>query len=444
MKRLTIKMKQISTIIALCATVLFSSISSNAQNREQKFQELDSLSKESLELAKDNQERLNILEADFGKFGTLKTSGYVQFQWQMAESENATAFASGGSFPYQSNNRFMIRRGRIKFTYNIGIATVVFQPDFTEKKVGIKDVYLKLSSENKMWQGQAGLFDRPFGYEISYSSSIRESVERSRVFLSLFPNERDLGAMGIFNIGDFTLNAGMFNGTGIAEDDDSRKDFIGRVAWLKDITNKLELGASFSYYNGGVLSGASKYYTFVDQVGFQAVESDAYTSYLREYFGVGARIKTDFGIGETNLRAEYLWGRQPGTYAQNNSPSGGFYNSNPSEALYMRDFLGGYIIYAQTIGKSKHQLVFKYDYYDPNTKFSGNNQVGYLENTSEADLAYSTFGVGYNFQLNKNIKLSAYYDMVENETTDIKIDQYVDYSERIKQNVLTLRLQVKF
>lgn len=436
-------MKKKSTKFWICAAMLSATLSVNAQNR-QEIQAIDSIATAGLEIAQQNKQLIKELEADLGNWGKLKMSGYVQFQWQMAESVYAPAFVDGGTFPIQSNNRFSIRRGRIKFTYDVGFATVVFQPDFTESKVGIKDVYIKLSSNNKMWGGQIGMFDRPFGYEISYSSSIRETPERSRVFLSLFPSERDLGAMASMKFGDFSVDAGLFNGTAIATDDDSRKDFIGRVAWLKDFSKSFQAGAAFSYYNGGVLTAATKHYTYSDGVGFEAQENDAYSSYLREYFGVGARIKTDFGIGEANIRAEHLWGQQPGTYSLNNSPSGGLFAKSPSEPLYLRDFMGGYVIYAQTIGKSKHQVVFKYDYYDPNTRFSGNNQVGYLSNTSEADLAYTTIGVGYNFQLNKNIKLSAYYDFVDNETTDVVIDQYVDYSERIKQNVLTLRVQVKF
>ncbi len=433
--------KNFTTTLFVLASLM--GLEASAQNTSSDIAKLDSLSQQTLELAEQNQKKINLLEQDFGSWGNLKMSGYAHFQWQLADGKGAPAFTDGGSFPLQSNNRFMVRRGRIKFTYKVGFATVVFQPDFTEKKVGIKDVYVKLQSNNKLWGGQVGFFDRPFGYEISYSSSKRESVERSRLFNSLFPGERDLGAMATFSPGDFTINAGLFNGTGVASEDDSRKDFIGRVAWLKDINKDLQLGAAFSYYNGGILTGAEKHYVTNPEGGFQAEKNEMFTEYLRQYFGFGARILTDFGIGETNIRGEYIFGTQPGTFKNNNNPSGGFFYKSPGEPLYLRNFEGGYVIYAQTIGKSKHQVVFKYDFYDPNTKMKGKD-AGHLDNTGAADLAYTTFGVGYNFQLNKNIRLMAYYDMVNNETTDVKIDQYIDYSERIKQNILTLRLQVKF
>ncbi|MEG1955172.1 MAG: hypothetical protein RR066_03880 [Mucinivorans sp.] len=93
----------------------------------------------------------------------------------------------------------------------------------------------------------------------------------------------------------------------------------------------------------------------------------------------------------------------------------------------------------QDIGHSKHSIVLKYDYYDPNTKIKG-DQIGALPGTGAADIAYSTFGVGYLFRWNQYIRLMAYYDMVSNERS-ANLD---GYQGRIKQNVLTARVQFKF
>ncbi len=393
---------------------------------------------EELPLPQKNEQRLNILENDFGKWGRLKISGYVQGQWQWAESKGAAAFADGGSFPSQSDNRFMIRRGRIKFTYTLGFVQAVIQPDFTEKGVKIKDAYVAVTSNNKMWGGQLGIFDRPFGYEISYSSSLRESPERSRVFISLFPDERDLGAMFNFKKGEFTLNAGLFNGNGVASESDSRKDFIGRLAWLKKM-NSSQVGVAFSYYNGGIITGATEHYNCQNGKGFVASANDQYSQYLRQYFGVSAQYLQQWAAGTTNIRAEFLWGQQPGTFKNNNSPSGGFFASTPDSPLYLRNFMGGYAILVQDLGPTKHSVVFKYDYYDPNTQVKG-NEIGKLENTGAADIAYSTFGVGYLFRATSALRLMAYYDFVNNE----KSANLKGYDSRIKQNVLTLRVQVKF
>lgn len=390
---------------------------------------------EELSLPEKNAQRLSLLEHNFGKWGQLKISGYLQGQWQWTETEGAAAFGAGGSFGKTMDNRFSIRRGRVKFSYTNGIVQAVVQPDLTEKGIKIKDAYVAVAMPNKAIGGQFGIFDRPFGYEISYSSSLRESPERSRVYLSLFPDERDCGAMLTSTLGEFSLNAGLFNGNGVATEIDSHKDFIGRAAWLKK-TDNAQFGAAFSYYTGRVSNTAEHHATYIKGKGFQTIANEVGTSQLRQYFGVAAQYLQSWGAGTTNLRGEFLWGNQPGTEKANNLPSGGLTSGAP---LYLRQFMGGYAILVQDIGTTKHSIVLKYDYYDPNTQIKA-DQIGVQAGTGAADVAYSTFGVGYLFRWNANLRVMAYYDMVDNEQcTNLK-----GFEGRIKQNVFTLRMQVKF
>lgn len=434
------KMKKVYTPILAAALLSLSTVGAHAQ-----------LTEPELTLPEKNEQKLSALEMQVGKMGNLKVSGYIQGQWQWAEQPGVAAFGDGGSFNSSTNNRFMIRRGRVKFTYTQGIMQAVIQPDFTEKGVGIKDVYLNVTSKSKVIGGQVGLFDRPFGYEISYSSSLRESPERSRVFLSLFPGERDMGAMAILRgksgwLSNFTLNAGLFNGNGVGAETDSQKDFIGRLAYLKKY-NSAQFGLAFSYYNGGVLSATDKRYKFEDGVGFvsKSVTAGDYVS-RRQYFGGSAQYLQQWGAGTTNLRAEVVGGRQPGIKGSNAMPGGNsFANSKPTDDIYLRDFIGYYAILVQDIGRSKHSVVLKYDYYDPNTQVKG-NEIGKLAGTGAADIAYSTFGVGYLFRWNQSIRLMAYYDMVYNEKSDnlASTNPLANYASHIKQNVFTMRVQVKF
>lgn len=384
-----------------------------------------------------NAQKIEVLESKVLKIEGLKISGYIQGQWQWAESSGIPAFGDGGSFNANTNNRFMLRRGRIKFSYTYGIAQIVFQPDFTEKGVSIKDAYLALTSKDKFIGGQLGVFDRPFGYEISYSSSLRESPERSRVFLSLFPGERDMGAMLTLNKGEFTLNAGMFGGNGVGVETDSQKDFIGRMSWLKKM-NSAQVGAAVSYYGGGMVNPTANNFKYVKNEGFVEKAVEQSSTSRRQYFGLAAQYLQQWGAGTTNIRAEYLWGRQPATAKTNANPGGGSFGTG-TDPLYLRDFAGYYAILVQDIGHSKHSIVLKYDYYDPNTQISG-DQIGKLKNTGAADVAYSTFGFGYLFRWNQSIRLMAYYDMPSNESCD----NLKGYESRIKQNVFTARVQVKF
>ncbi len=71
----------------------------------------------------------------------------------------------------------------------------MLQIDAIQTGVTVKDAYVLVTEPWTQSLGfQMGIFDRPFGYEISYSSSSRESPERSRMYQTLFPGERELGA----------------------------------------------------------------------------------------------------------------------------------------------------------------------------------------------------------------------------------------------------------
>ena len=403
---------------------------------------------EELSLPEQNAQKIEMLEGAVQKINNLKISGYMQAQWQLAQQDGIGAPTSGGAFPKETNNRYMIRRGRIKLSYSYGIATMVIQPDFTEKGVGLKDAYLNLTSKSKVIGGQAGIFDRPFGYEISYSSSLRESPERSRVFQSLFPGERDMGVMlqlqgksGILN--NFTLNAGVFAGNGIGSETDSRKDFMGRLAYLKKFENT-QVGAALSYYNGGIKNPIETNFEFVKDAGFVEQNQVKGKYSKREYFGVAGQLLHNSIIGTTNIRAEYLWGSQPGTVKTNANPGGSSLGVG-TLPLYERKFDGLYTILVQDIGTTKHSLVLKYDYYDPNTQVK-KDQIGQLAGTGASDISYHTYGIGYLYRWNANIRLMAYYDIVSNEKSKNmgNTDPLNDFSGHIKQNVLTVRAQIKF
>ena len=172
---------------------------------------------------------------------SVKFSGYIQSQYQYGEKDAALKVGTSNENPEESFNRIGIRRGRFKLTATDGkLASGVFQVDVTEKGVGFKDAYLNLKDP---WfntiQLRAGIFDRPFGNEISYSSSRRESPERSTLFQTLFPEERDLGAMlilqpaktSVWNI--LKLEAGLFAGNGINRKRTAARILSGIFRWQK-------------------------------------------------------------------------------------------------------------------------------------------------------------------------------------------------------------------
>jgi hypothetical protein len=373
----------------------------------------------------------------------IKVSGYIQMQMQSAEGDGAASF-SGGNFGTGIHNRFGIRRGRLKAAYETDITNYVLQIDATEKSIGLKDAFILFKEPwLKTFGLKTGLFFRPFGFEINYSSSNREAPERSRMFQTLFPGERDLGAsLEIFPIeGEafsfLNFRGGFFAGNGINAETDNKKDFIGRLGFTFPFYEEnLSIDGGVSIYAGGVKLASGKSIYNVDSSTSASVNTtDSYAD--RNYLGFDLQFYYELPVlGNFTLRGEYIRGKQPGGSAASSiSPT-----SLQTDDLYLRNFYGYYINYIQNIG-DKNRIVMKYDVYDPNSKVSG-DEIGANEaaKLGAGDIKYSTLGIGLVHYWDKNIRLILYYDKVKNETTK----NISGYESDLKDNVLTFRVQYKF
>ena len=376
----------------------------------------------------------------------LKVTGYLQVQSQFTDSLG-NPFA-GGNFPANTDKRFGVRRGRLKFTYNTLLTSFVAQFDITEKGFATKDIYMVVRDPwTQTASLTAGVFNRPFGYEIAFSSSARESPERARFTQTLFPGERDLGYMltiqapktSPWNI--FKIQGGFFAGNGLNPETDKKKDFIGQISLAKSsMDERFRWGIGASYYDGGVYQATANVYNMNN--GVYTKDENAVTIgkfAKRQYIGVDAQFAVESPLGITNLRGEYLTGKQPSAAGSPNS-----FTANPATDLYLRKVQGSYIYLTQRIAGTKHQFVVKYDIFDPNTSVSG-NQIGAgtgtgIKTTTAGDLKYNTLGIGWIYAYDSTLKLMAYYDMVKNETSS----NLAGYSKDLKDNVFTLRLQYKF
>ncbi|MES2760880.1 MAG: porin [Bacteroidota bacterium] len=382
----------------------------------------------------------------------LKISGYVQPQFQMIDSAGAPSFAGGdfvnGTGKYSS--RFTVRRGRIKFTYTHNNIEIVLNPDISERGVFMRETYGKITDPwLKMFSLTAGLLQYQFGYDEPTSSAIRETPERARMFQLLFPSERDLGVFGSVVFPKTTLLNGLkidiaaTNGVaGINPEFDSYKDYHGRIGYSKTSKNdKVSFGIGVSYYNGGYRTGNIIDYNLKrSEIGDYAYGIAADTAnYERKaqklYYGADAQLSIKWKIGTTVLRGEYIQGEQPGT-----SSSSASARVVPTSKLYHRDFNGASFYFIQNLGKSKFQLVAKYDWYDPNVKIAGLD-VGKVDTHTNniGDIRFDTYGLGLNYYLDKNVKIVLYYDYIVNEKTLV-----TGYTNDIKDNVYTLRMQYRF
>ncbi|MBA3706547.1 MAG: hypothetical protein H0W84_11820, partial [Bacteroidetes bacterium] len=260
----------------------------------------------------------------------LKISGYIQAQFQVADSMGISSFA-GGNFAPNVDKRFLVRRGRIKFNYDNKLTQYVLQFDANSTEIRTKEAFVKITEPwLKAFSLQMGLFDLPFGFEVPYSSGSLESAERGRMAQILFPNENDVGAMAIFQmpktsvLSFLKLEAGIFNGTnGKGVDFDFQKDFVGRISVNRvSKSEKIKYGVGVSVYDGGIRQGNNFVY---EEIGNPTSGTKGFILKdtldtkpkgkiaKRQYMGADAQISLDFPFGITTLRAEYIQGIQPGT-----------------------------------------------------------------------------------------------------------------------------------
>lgn len=415
-------------------------------------------SQNTTEISNDSiQKSLNDLKKSVDALKKIKLSGWLQAQYQLADTLGVANF-DGGDMPANVDSRFMIRRGRIKATFEGKNTQYVVQLNMTERFVNIADIYVKYTEQHTKWLSlQVGVMNRPFGYDIQLSSSLRESPERARYTQILTPNERDMGAELIveapksskFNGLNFT--GGFFNGTGLTipavniSDIDAKKDFIGRLSYYKGINHdKIKFGIGASHYNGFERIANNQYFDHfkTDSEGHkQFVVSDTTNEAFkgkyakRLYYGLEGLFSVKSVIGTTTIRGEYVFGQQPGSSSTSKSPQ-----AATSGATYERSFNGAYVFLIQRIMNSKHELHVKYEWYDPNTKVVSDDIGRVGSGLGATDIKYTAIGVGYNFYVTENFKFLAYYNMVSNEIAK----NLTGYSRDLKDNILTLRVQAKF
>lgn len=400
----------------------------------------------------------------YQKYDALRFSGYIQPQFQLAQSKGTEGYA-GGDFGAAVNNRFMLRRGRIRMDYerfnkhDMPVLQFAFQFDGTERGVFIRDFYGRFfETKFNVLSLTGGMFARPFGYEVNLSSSDRETPERGRMSQILMKTERDLGAMVTFEprrkdhpLRFLRIDAGAFNGQGLtaAADFDSHKDFIGRIA-----VKPQQLGRSKSLLSGGVsvlYGGMQQFTAVINEMGTvngkAAYVADSAASNIgkiapRHYYGADIQLKIPNGPGKgsTQLRAEYIQGQQTATADASETPGAIPVTAQGTpRPLYIRNFNGAYLYFIQHLGSSKHQAVVKYDWYDPNRKVAGKEIGQPGAALTPADIRYNTLGIGYIYYASEHLKFMFYYDWVTNESTALE-----GYEEDLKDNVFTCRMQYRF
>ncbi|WP_053058307.1 hypothetical protein [Pedobacter sp. BMA] len=396
------------------------------------------------------------------KYGSLSFSGYLQPQFQFAQSNGTQAEYQGGNFGEFTNNRFRLRRGRLRADYMLltdeGDPSTYFvlQFDGTEQGVAIRDFWGRYYENKwKLMYVTIGLSGRPFGNELQLSSSVREAPERGRMSQILMKTERDLGATFSFNprwkdatLKNLVLDIGVYNGQGLAGtgEFDNSKDVIFRLSH-KPYTFKnagFSIAGGISMLQGGLNHRLPVSYKMDNVNGMYQMVKDSSASTVnkvapRRYYGADVQLATTTKSWKSEVRAEVISGMQTGTSTTSTTP-GSYPVDSKSVALpyYTRTFNGAYLTFVQTLSSTSDQLILKYDWYDPNSKVKGMD-ISSARGLSAADVRFDTFGFGFLHHFNPHFKAVVYYDVIRNESTQVS-----GYTADRKDNVFTLRTQFYF
>lgn len=396
------------------------------------------------------------------KYGSLSFSGYMQPQFQVAQTNGTQAEYQGGNFGEFTNNRFRLRRGRLRADYMIlnddqsPSTYFVLQFDGTEQGVNIRDFWGRYYENKwKLLHITLGLSGRPFGNELQLSSSVREAPERGRMSQILMKTERDLGVTFTFNprwedatLKNFVLDLGIYNGQGLAGpgEFDNSKDVIARLSHkpYKIKSVGLSIAGGISTLQGGLNHRLPVSYKMDNQNGILSMVKDSSASTInkvapRKYYGADIQLATSTKSWKSELRAEVISGLQSATATTSTTP-GSYPVDNKSVPLpyYTRNFNGAYFTFVQTLNSTDNQLILKYDWYDPNSKVKGID-ISATRGLTAADVRFDTFGFGFLHHFNPHFKAVLYYDIIKNESTQIP-----DYTDDRKDNVFTLRTQFYF
>lgn len=393
----------------------------------------------------------------YQKNDLLRIGAYLQPQFQVASANGVSSF-EGTDFATNVNNRFMMRRSRLRIDYmhysdtkEPGIQ-IVFQFDANERGFSVRDVWGRLFENNlKLFSFTTGMFARPFGFETNLSSSDRESPERGRMNQLLMKSERDLGAMLTFDarkdigfLNHFKFDIGLFNGQGITAngDFDNSKDLITRLS-LKPLklNTKVTFSVGTSLLHGALLQNTKYSYTTSTINGIKTTVVDSSLNNLgkntpRRYYGADAQLKMKNRVGFTEFRAEFIGGKHSVLANSNETPTALL---SGNDGFHIRNFNGAYFYFLQNIFSTQHQLLVKFDWFDPNTKVAKNEIGAINSNFTAANIKYSTLGLGYINYLSDNAKLTFYYAKVWNEKTLLN-----GFTKDVKDDVFTCRLQFRF
>ncbi len=426
-----LKVSSWKRVVALAATLGIAAGAAWAEGPESDTLVTEPSAKELSDRIEGMNEQVLTLQSDMDKLKRFKFSGYLQARWETGEAQSDTVKTVGNPLVLTpaNNERFYIRRGRLKLTYDASphSQAVVYFDGATDRTVRLLEAYVTLLdpwTPEKRHQLTIGQMNVPFGYELERSSSTRELPERSRAENVLFSGERD---RGVKFVSQWTTKletvVGVYNGGGVNQPDfpntdpTRRKDVVARARWAQGVFD-----AAVSYYDGKntiPLTGDDL------QADKTRLGVDAQAYYELPVLG-GGSLRGEFYRGQdTNADSvRTLIGFVATTTPRDVTKDARLLKAGAEPEHLSTDFVGGYLMWVQNLGES-FQLAARYDRFDPNSDLDHDQ--------------YQRTGIGVNGFYGGNVRVTLSYDVIKTEVAQGG-GRFTDP----KDNLWTVQFQHKF
>jgi hypothetical protein len=313
-------------------------------------------------------------------------SGYIQAQVEF-HADSADQLRQGGTLLNQ--DRFLVRRGRLRVARDWDYASIVLEldgnttrgPTARLQKGEASLVYgrSKTAAMPALLQLTGGVFDLPFGFEMTDSAKARWFMERSILSRALFPAEPDVGVRASGGASFLRYSVAITNGEPLDEksgfglqDPNANKDVTVRLGADTAASNRVRVSGGISYNAGkGFHPGTDatkSTLTATDSNGDGVPESFTVNpgkaatpseNFSRWALGADLQLRIKTGLGNTLIYGEIV--------AAQNLDRGLVIADPTVNDVNVREF-GGYAGLVQEL--TPYVVVgVRGDYYDPNADF---------------------------------------------------------------------------
>lgn len=382
---------------------------------------------------------------------SFKLTAYLQAQYESHQDSDDQLRQGGAPL---NQDRFLVRRARVRLDGEWKYALTTIELDGNTVRgpaFGLRNAHASLryrasEREGATWAAATiGLFDTPFGYELTESPRFRPFMERTTASRSMFPGEPDVGFKVHGGLGFFRWSVAAMNGQPLDEkspfvgqDPNQAKDVFFRFGVDTKPREELRVTGGVSAMRGkGFHAGTDATPSsiqwrdlnedgVIQNIELVPISPSAATpsqNFERWLVGADAQVRFESRFGKTMAYGEVQLG---------SNMDRGLFPSDPVLLGIDTRQLGWYVGLLQDV--TKYGIVgLRYDFYDPNSD-ALDKRGGKLLPYSQSVKTWSPL-IGL---VLPHARLYAQYDLIDNKLAR----NALGVPEKLKSNTLTLRLQV--